>query len=124
VFRKKRLSLFLRLKHNNIMKMIYLKRLMVMAGIVIVGMVAAQKQTITKAQLPSNAQDFLNKYISGKPFIYIKNAENPNDVDFTVKYSNGVEVEFHNDGEWEEVDGKEILFHRISSCIFNQLYKF
>ncbi|PUB34746.1 putative PepSY-like beta-lactamase-inhibitor [Elizabethkingia sp. YR214] len=88
------------------MKMIYLKRLMVVAGIVVVGMVAAQKQTITKAQLPSNAQDFLNKYISGKPFIYIKNAENPNDVDFTVKYSNGVEVEFHNDGEWEEVDGK------------------
>jgi hypothetical protein len=69
-------------------------------------MAAAQKQTITKAQLPSNAQDFLNKYISGKPFIYIKNAENPNDVDFTVKYNNGVEVEFHNDGEWEEVDGK------------------
>ena len=45
---------------------------MVLTGIVIVGMVVAQKQTITKAQLPSNAQDFLNKYISGKPFIYIK----------------------------------------------------
>lgn len=54
------------------MKMIYLKKLLVTAGIVVVGMVAAQKQTITKAQLPSNAQDFLNKYISGKPFIYIK----------------------------------------------------
>ena len=42
------------------MKMIYLKKLLVTAGIVVVGMVAAQKkQTITKAQLPSNAQDFL-----------------------------------------------------------------
>ncbi|HAY3549689.1 PepSY-like domain-containing protein [Elizabethkingia meningoseptica] len=91
---------------KNVMNTIYLKRLMVMLGVVIAGLAAAQKQSITKAQLPSNAQDFLNKYISGKPFIYIKNAENPNDVDFTVKYNNGMEIEFHNDGVWEEVDGK------------------
>lgn len=83
---------------KNVMNTIYLKRLMVMLGVVIAGLAAAQKQSITKAQLPSNAQDFLNKYISGKPFIYIKNAENPNDVDFTVKYNNGMEIEFHNDG--------------------------
>ena len=83
----------------------YIPKLALMIAILCGGYLFAQKQTISKSDLPRPAQEFLSRHIMGKPFIYIRNAENPKDIDYTVKY-NDMEIEFDDKGEWEEIDGK------------------
>ncbi|NAW52133.1 hypothetical protein GNY06_12375 [Elizabethkingia argentiflava] len=89
------------------MRIIHLKKSLIALALMAINLMIAQKQSIPKSQLPSSAQSFLNQHINGRPFIYIKNAENPNDINYTVKYNNGVEITFQSDGGWKEISAKE-----------------
>ncbi len=67
----------------------------------------AQKSSITMAQLPANAQNFLKKHFPKQTPNYILKDEETFSLDYKVQLADGTEIEFDRKGNWEEVDGNK-----------------
>ncbi|AWH86977.1 hypothetical protein HYN59_09545 [Flavobacterium album] len=65
----------------------------------------AKTKSITTAQLPANAQDFLKKNFAKATVASAWEDKEMFDTDYKVQFSNGIEVEFDGNGNWEEIDG-------------------
>lgn len=63
----------------------------------------AQKTTITKAALPTNAQTFLKTHFPKQEPSYIIKDKEVFSTDYKVQFKNNIEVEFDEKGNWEEV---------------------
>lgn len=78
--------------------------LLAMAVMLFAGCVmAGPDKPITIKQLPKTAQDFIQKHFSNLVFA---NGEQDNDrtVEYTIKFTDGTELEFNQKGEWTDVD--------------------
>ncbi|NLZ72979.1 MAG: hypothetical protein GX905_04070 [Bacteroidales bacterium] len=69
-----------------------------------VGVKASDDKPISIEQLPKVAKEFLNTHFSNEKIAVIKMDKGFFDTDYEVLFSNGHEVKFNKDGEWEEVD--------------------
>ena len=85
-------------------KLNYLKALTVMA-LFCGTMASAQTKTITVAQLPATAQDFIKKNFAKATVSAAWEDKEMFDTDYKVQFSDGIEVEFDAKGNWEEIDG-------------------
>jgi len=65
----------------------------------------AQSSNITSAQLPSKALDFLKKHFTKETVSYAKVEKEMFDTEYKVYLSNGTEIEFDGNGNWEDIDG-------------------
>lgn len=66
----------------------------------------AQKVVIQKADLPKAAQEFLNKEYAKTAWAIGKKETKAKKIKYEVTLADGVEIEFKENGEWKEIDGK------------------
>lgn len=66
------------------------------------GILSAKSVVVPQNQLPQNSQVFIQKYFSNSSVALVKR-----DIDsFDVYLNDGTELEFMQNGEWKEIDGK------------------
>ncbi len=65
----------------------------------------AQTKSISITQLPATAQDFIKKNFAKATVSAAWEDKEMFDTDYKVHFSNGIEVEFDEKGNWEEIDG-------------------
>ena len=65
----------------------------------------AQDKAITAAQLPAAAQAFIKKNFAKETVSAVWEDREIFDTDYKVRFANGIEAEFDEKGNWEEVDG-------------------
>lgn len=65
----------------------------------------AQTSNITSAQLPSKALDFLKMHFTAETVSYAEVEKETFDTEYKVYLSNGIEIEFDGNGNWEDIDG-------------------
>ena len=87
-----------------------MKRLitLVLTGILMTCLVHAEEKIITKdiSSLPTISRQFLNDHLKGISVAHIKIEKSWFGIkDYEVILTDGTEVKFDSDGEWEEVDG-------------------
>ncbi|ATA69149.1 PepSY-like domain-containing protein [Capnocytophaga cynodegmi] len=72
-----------------------------------VGMtINAQESVVTQNELPQEAQSFIKKHFSQYTLDYIiLDKEYFSSDDYTVRFSEGLKIEFNEKGEWTEIDG-------------------
>ncbi|HNU58503.1 MAG TPA: PepSY-like domain-containing protein [Aquaticitalea sp.] len=66
----------------------------------------AQESVITKSELPQTAQKFISAHFPNSTVDYVKMDKEILSTDYTVRFTDGTELEFDSNGEWTEVDGK------------------
>lgn len=67
-------------------------------------------ETIVKVKdLPEEAQTFLNTYFKGIEVQSVEKIMNGNVAVYEVNLSNGFEIVFNSEGEWQEVDAPDNL---------------
>ncbi|MDR2121752.1 MAG: PepSY-like domain-containing protein [Flavobacteriaceae bacterium] len=66
----------------------------------------AQDIIITKNELPKTAQNFIDKYFGSYTIGHIIKDNDVFSVDYEVNFTNGMEIKFDSNGNWEEVDGE------------------
>lgn len=65
---------------------------------------------ITFEELPVKAQEFVNSYFPGQDIRFIRMEFEVKKTEYTVRFENGMEIEFNGDGDWEEIEShKECL---------------
>lgn len=82
--------------------------IIVLLSMVITCLVHAEEKIITKdmQQLPSVSRLFIEKYLKNAAVSHIKIEKGWFGVkEYEVIFTDGTEVKFDGDGEWEEVDG-------------------
>ena len=67
----------------------------------------AQKASLDKQDLPKSAQSFLNKNFSNERLVFAERDYDDGKLDYEVKLSNGVKIEFDAKGNWKEVDARD-----------------
>lgn len=67
----------------------------------------AQESIIEKNKLPQQAQKFILDNFSKNTIDYVKMDKEVISTDYTVKFTDGLEIEFDSKGEWMEVDGNK-----------------
>jgi len=65
----------------------------------------AQDKTITAAELPAAAQNFIKQHFKGQTVTYAKIDKEMFDKDYKAVLSGGVEIDFDEKGNWDEIDG-------------------
>ncbi|GIM52599.1 hypothetical protein CAPN004_16290 [Capnocytophaga cynodegmi] len=75
--------------------------------LLLVGMtINAQESVVTQNELPQEAQSFIKKHFSQYTLDYIiLDKEYFSSDDYTVRFSEGLKIEFNEKGEWTEIDG-------------------
>ncbi|MDR0961055.1 MAG: PepSY-like domain-containing protein [Mediterranea sp.] len=66
---------------------------------------AQYDKPITKEQLPKRAQEFLNAHFADKQITHVIQDDDLVLPDYDVYFAEGIEVSFHNNGDWDSVDG-------------------
>ncbi|AEK23588.1 PepSY-like domain-containing protein [Capnocytophaga canimorsus] len=86
--------------------------------------VTAQNQILTFEQLPQKAQTFIKKHFADKQITTVyEQTEFLQSKEYNVIFSDGVEIEFYSNGDWEEVNCKnspvptEIIPQSISQYV-------
>ncbi len=69
----------------------------------------AQESIITKNELPKAAQKFISDSFSKSTIDYVKKDKETFSTDYKIKFTDGTEVEFDQDGNWTEVDGNKTV---------------
>lgn len=81
-----------------------MKKTLTIIALLFVGMTTyAQKTNISYESLPNDAKDFINiNFPSVTPAVVLKDTETF-DVEYEVRFNDGMKIEFSEDGEWKEV---------------------
>ncbi|GET45815.1 PepSY-like domain-containing protein [Capnocytophaga felis] len=83
-----------------------MKKLTTMLFLLIGMTINAQEYVITQNELPQNAQNFIKKHFSKYTLDYVVlDKEYFSSDDYTVRFAEGLKIEFNGRGEWTEVDG-------------------
>ena len=59
---------------------------------------------ITFEELPIKAQEFVNTYFSDQSIRFVRMEIDVKKTEYTVRFENGMEIEFNSTGDWEEVE--------------------
>ena len=59
---------------------------------------------ITFEELPIKAQEFVTSYFSGQSIRFVRMEIDVTKTEYTVRFENGMEIEFNSTGDWEEVE--------------------
>lgn len=59
---------------------------------------------ITFEELPIKAQEFVTTYFSSQTIRFVRIEIEVTKTDYTVRFENGMEIEFNSNGDWEEVE--------------------
>jgi len=59
---------------------------------------------ITFEELPVKAQEFVNSYFSDDNIRFIRMEIEIEKTEYTVRFENGIEIEFNSNGDWDEVE--------------------
>lgn len=65
----------------------------------VMGTVVADDRIISPEKLPQKAKDFIAQTFSGETIRYVEQ----DDWDYEVQLSNRTEIDFRNNGEWENI---------------------
>lgn len=81
-----------------------MKKTLTIIALLFVGMTTyAQKTNISYESLPNDAKDFINiNFPETTPAVILKDTE-AFDVEYEVRFNDGMKIEFSEDGEWKEV---------------------
>ncbi|GIJ94120.1 hypothetical protein CAPN002_13380 [Capnocytophaga stomatis] len=107
--------------HRQI-KILHMKKLTTMLFLLVGMTINAQETIITHNELPHNAQSFIKKHFSKYTLDYvILDKEFFSSDDYTVRFSEGIKIEFDEKGDWTEIDGNytEIPTEFISKNILS-----
>ncbi len=66
----------------------------------------AQKTVIQKSDLPKAAQEFLQSNFAKTDWAIGRKETKTRKVEYEITLADGTEIEFHENGEWKEIDGK------------------
>ena len=64
----------------------------------------SSRQIITFEELPTKAQEFVTTYFGSCPIRFVRIEIDVTKTEYTVRFENGMEVEFNSYGDWEEVE--------------------
>lgn len=67
-------------------------------------MAAEIHRIITFEELPAKAQEFVTTYFSGLNIRFVRMEIEVTKTEYTVRFENGVEIEFNGNGDWDEVE--------------------
>lgn len=59
---------------------------------------------ITFEELPIKAQEFVTTYFSSQSILFVRMEVDVTKTEYTVRFENGMEIEFNSTGDWEEVE--------------------
>ena len=59
---------------------------------------------ITFEELPVKSQEFVTTYFSAQSIRFIRMEIDVTNTEYTVRFENGMEIEFNSTGDWEEVE--------------------
>lgn len=59
---------------------------------------------ITFEDLPIKAQEFVTTYFSVQTIRFVRMEIDVTKTEYTVRFENGMEIEFNSNGDWEEVE--------------------
>ena len=59
---------------------------------------------ITFEELPIKAQEFVTTYFSSQSILFVRIEVDVTKTEYTVRFENGMEIEFNSTGDWEEVE--------------------
>ena len=59
---------------------------------------------ITFEELPIKAQEFVTTYFSSQTIRFVRMEIEVTKTEYTVRFDNGMEIEFNSNGDWEEVE--------------------
>ena len=62
------------------------------------------QRIITFEELPIKAQEFVTTYFSGQTIRFVRMEIDVTKTEYTVRFENGMEIEFNSTGDWEEVE--------------------
>lgn len=65
---------------------------------------ADRHRIITFEELPVKAQEFVTTYFSGQTIRFVEMEIEVKRTEYTVRFENGMEIEFNSNGDWEEVE--------------------
>lgn len=63
-----------------------------------------EERRINSDRLPEEARAFISQYFPGKDIIYAEKDRDDRTVSYTVRLSDGAEIDFDEDGGWTSVD--------------------
>lgn len=66
----------------------------------------AQDQIISADALPAKASSFLKSHFSGEKIAKVEKDTDNTKIEYEVYLNNGMKIEFNEQGDWKEVDGK------------------
>ena len=59
---------------------------------------------ITFEELPIKAQEFVTTYFSNQTIRFVRMEIEVTKTEYTVRFDNGMEIEFNSNGDWDEVE--------------------
>ena len=59
---------------------------------------------VTFEELPAKAQEFVTTYFSSQTIRFVRMEIEVTKTEYTVRFENGMEVEFNSNGDWDEVE--------------------
>ena len=59
---------------------------------------------ITFEELPAKAQEFVTTYFSAHSIRFVRMEIDVTKTEYTVRFANGMEIEFNSNGDWDEVE--------------------
>ena len=59
---------------------------------------------ITFEELPVKAQEFVTTHFSGQTIRFVRIEIEVTKTEYTVRFENGMEIEFNSNGDWDEVE--------------------
>jgi hypothetical protein len=80
---------------------------------------------ITFEELPIKAQEFVTTYFSSQTIRFVRMEIEVTKTEYTVRFENGMEIEFNSNGDWEEVESHSECLPSgfLSEMILNFLNK-
>ena len=80
---------------------------------------------ITFEELPIKAQKFVTTYFSSQTIRFVRMEIEVTKTEYTVRFENGMEIEFNSNGDWEEVESHSECLPSgfLSEMILNFLNK-
>lgn len=76
-------------------------------GVIATGLKADEVVVITKEQLPTSAQQFIQKHFSKYNISYVKKEKELLSHSYEVIFSEGTSIDFDKRGNWTDIDGKQ-----------------
>lgn len=64
----------------------------------------ASHRIVTFEELPEKAQTFVHAYFNGLTINFVRMEIEVTKTEYTVRFENGMEIEFNSNGDWDEVE--------------------